>query len=74
MAPKGIDKIDKAIEWFDEHALIIVLVVGGAIFLLKRIPPLLAGLMFFAVIATGFLYLVNKKREELEEKEKILIK
>jgi len=54
--------------------LIIVLVVGGVIFLVKKIPPFLFGaLLLLSVIGAG-MYFVEKKKRQLKERERILIK
>lgn len=68
MAVKGQEKIENAADWFEENALIIVCVVGGAIWVMRRFNPL----YMVAIGAIGVFgwvaYVASEKKKRMEEK------
>lgn len=69
---KGADKIDKAIDWVDEYALVIVGVIGGFIYLIDMLETH----HFVLVVVTGviiyLIYIIFEKRKYLEETDVVL--
>lgn len=68
MAVKGQEKIQEAVEWFEENALIIVCVIGGIIWVMKRFNPIYMVLIGAIGLVGWVAYVASEKKKRMEEK------